>query len=98
MAHRIVIEQGAEMKTRDGVTLRADVIRPDITAPVPAIVCRTPYDKSVRVSSFTHLGAIDAAAAGFAVVFQDIRGRFESDGAWSLMGWDTVEQDDGYDC
>ncbi|HEX3793840.1 MAG TPA: CocE/NonD family hydrolase [Acidimicrobiales bacterium] len=86
------------MKTRDGVVLRADIIRPETSEPVPAIVSRTPYDKGIRLGSFAHLNALDAAKAGFAVVYQDIRGRFASEGEWSLMGWDSVEQDDGFDC
>ncbi len=86
------------MKTRDGTILRSDIIRPELSEPVPALVCRTPYDKDIRLGSFAHLSALDAAKAGFAVVYQDIRGRFASEGEWSLMGWDKVEQDDGFDC
>ena len=40
-----------EMKTRDGVVLRADVVRPDISAKVPVILARTPYNKSVQFNS-----------------------------------------------
>jgi putative CocE/NonD family hydrolase len=98
MAIPIQLDRDVEMTTRDGVVLRADIIRPVIPEPVPAIVCRTPYDKGIRLGSFGHLNALDAAKAGFAVVYQDIRGRFASEGEWSLMGWDSVEQHDGFDC
>jgi uncharacterized protein len=98
VAYPIRLDCDVEMKARDGVVLRADIIRPEIPGPVPAIVCRTPYDKGIRIASFAHLNALDAAKAGFAVVYQDIRGRFASEGEWSLMGWDSVEQDDGFDC
>jgi uncharacterized protein len=98
VSHPIRIERDVEMKTRDGVVLRANIVYPEGSDPAPAIVCRTPYDKNIRLASFAHLGALDAANAGFAVVFQDIRGRFASEGEWSLMGWDAVEQNDGYDC
>lgn len=66
----------------DGVTLRADVYRPDGDEPVPAIVNRTPYDRSF---SMTPLAALDpevAVAAGFALVCQDVRGQFGSDGTF----------------
>ncbi|MBV9664110.1 MAG: CocE/NonD family hydrolase [Actinobacteria bacterium] len=98
MPDAIRIERDVEMKARDGVILRADIVRPERPDRVPAIVCRTPYDKALRLASYAHLRAFDAAANGFAVVFQDIRGRFASDGDWALMGWDQVERADGYDC
>ena len=97
MPHAIRIERDVAMETRDGTVLRADVVRPETPKPVPALVCRTPYDKSLRLGTFGHVRALDAASAGFAVVFQDIRGRFASEGRWEAMAWDTVERDDGYD-
>lgn len=94
--HRVVIEHDLEMKTRDGVTLRADVFRPDIPGPVPAILCRTPYDKSLRSYINAYLPAVVAAEAGFAYVCQDLRGRFASEGEWIPFSAE-VEQPDGYD-
>lgn len=98
LAPSIRIDRDVEMKTRDGVVLRADVVRPDVPEPVPVLVNRTPYDKNLRINSYAHLRPLDAAKAGFAVVFQDIRGRFASEGEWTVMGWDDVEQRDGCDC
>ncbi|MGH7805962.1 MAG: CocE/NonD family hydrolase, partial [Candidatus Binatia bacterium] len=93
----IRLERDVEMRTRDGVVLRADVMRPETEERVPALLCRTPYDKRLRLSAYAHLRAIDAAAAGFAVVFQDVRGRFASDGEWAVMDWGGVERRDGRD-
>jgi len=79
---------------RDGVVLKADVYRPDTAAPVPVIVNRTPYN---RANAMIPSAAIDperAVAAGFAVVCQDIRGRFASEGRFYPF---ATEREDGYD-
>ncbi len=43
----IKIEVNIPAKMRDGTTLYADVYRPDDSGRYPAILARTPYDKSV---------------------------------------------------
>jgi len=73
------------MKRRDGTVLRADVYRPDISAKVPAIVKRTPYDKSNRGPGL--VSPIEAAAAGVAYVGQDVRGQCRSEGEWNAVDW-----------
>lgn len=79
---------------RDGVRLSADVWRPATNLPVPVLICRTPYGKQMVAL----MAAPDLlAASGFAVVLQDCRGRFESEGEWTYVhsevadGYDTVE-------
>lgn len=74
---------------RDGTILRADVYRPDGEGPFPAVVQRTPYDKS----NFARLGQL-FAARGFLTVIQDVRGQFASDGRFEP--W-IHEGEDGYD-
>ena len=77
---------------RDGVTLYADVYRPDVAEPFPALLQRTPYDKSQgRTGS---LDVIRAASHGYAVVVQDTRGRYTSEGEFYPF---LDEPDDGYD-
>lgn len=85
------------MPMRDGVVLRADVYRPDGGAAVPAIVNRTPYD---RTSPLIQLAAIEpdrVVDAGLALVCQDVRGRFASEGDFYTFAddgrdsFDTVE-------
>jgi uncharacterized protein len=82
---------------RDGVVLRADVYLPEASGPVPAIVNRTPYDRS---SPLVQLAAIEperVGDAGFALVCQDVRGRFGSEGSFYTFfsdgedTFDTVE-------
>jgi len=85
-----------EMKTRDGVILRADVYRPEIDDPLPAIVLRTPYDKSLAYSRFDGFGAVFAARNGYAFVIQDVRGRWASEGEYQPIS--KIEGPDGYDC
>ena len=81
---------------RDGVTLYADIYLPDGDGPFPTILQRTPYDKTSALSA-TMLDPIRSAKAGFAVVIQDTRGRFASEGEFYAFrdeindGYDTVE-------
>ncbi len=83
------------MTTRDGVTLRADVYRPEGAARHPVLLSRLPYDKGLR----RRPGDIDVFVEhGYVVIFQDTRGRFASDGEefYPLVheardGYDAVE-------
>lgn len=84
------------MPMRDGTLLRADVYRLDDVDKHPAILFRTPYDKSLGVNN-DFLNVIEAAHAGYALVIQDVRGRFASDGEWKRESMFTVEGPDGYD-
>src|ERR1039458_2044556 len=88
-APQIVVEKNVAMKTRDGVTLRADVYRPAAEGSYPVLLTRTPYNKD-NTASFGQKGA----ARGFIVVAQDVRGRFTSEGEWYPF---KHESDDGYD-
>ena len=86
------IDKNVPMTTRDGVTLRADVYRPDGTGRFPVLLSRLPYDKSLR----RRPGDIDVfVERGYVVIMQDTRGRFASDGDeyYPL----NCEGQDGYD-
>ncbi len=61
---------------RDGVRLATDVYLPDGEPPFPVILIRTPYGKD----SLKTIGE-EGARRGYAVVIQDTRGRFASEGA-----------------
>src|SRR5450631_2385302 len=82
------------MKTRDGVTLHADIYRPRADGTFPVILMRTPYDKSV---SWAAAPAYQIATHGYVVIVQDVRGRYTSEGEWYPFrhevadGYDTVE-------
>jgi putative CocE/NonD family hydrolase len=93
---------------RDGVRLATDVylpagFRPGIDAPLPTILERTPYGKREVSRSEINRGEPAArrgdvaayfVARGFAVVFQDCRGRHASEGEFTKY---LSEGPDGYD-
>ncbi len=89
----VKVEQGVPVKMRDGITLRADIYRPDSDAKFPVLLQRTPYNKFGWGMDFAH----KAAASGYLVVLQDVRGRYTSEGEWTPFvheaedGFDTVE-------
>lgn len=90
-------ELNVEIPMRDNVVLRADIMRPDDDGPHPALLIRTPYSKdspSTRCEDSAY--PTEFAKAGYAVVVQDTRGRFCSDGEWGVLDW-TLEGPDGYD-
>src|SRR6266852_238553 len=90
--HEVTVERNVTAKMRDGVTLRADIYRPKGEGKYPVLLVRTPYDKRNE----TNFG-LKAAARGYVVIAQDVRGRFESEGEWYTFknepqdGYDTVE-------
>jgi putative CocE/NonD family hydrolase len=75
---------------RDGVSLSADVYLPATTqGPFPVILWRTPYDNNVLMDH-----GFWWAQHGYALVSQDVRGRYDSGGDW--VPWEN-ETEDGYD-
>jgi putative CocE/NonD family hydrolase len=94
-SYEITIEQGVETKMRDGVILKSDIYRPRADGQFPVLLERTPYDKNGDVGSDSF--ASKAAAKGYVVIVQDVRGRYSSEGEWypflheSNDGYDTIE-------
>ena len=86
------VETSVGVKLRDGVTLLADVYRPDAEGRYPTLVQRTPYDRKGGT-----MDAMFLAGRGYAVVLQDTRGRFGSEGEFypfrheAQDGYDTIE-------
>jgi len=80
---------------RDGVVLRADILRPKTEGRVPVLVYRTPYGKENALKEYTTFR--HAVERGYAVVVQDVRGRYASDGEFRPYqnegrdGYDTIE-------
>ena len=85
----VVVERGVTANMRDGVTLRADIYRPRSEGKFPVLLQRTPYDKQNSMAF-----GMKAAAKGYVVVIQDVRGRYTSDGDWYVF---KHESEDGYD-
>ena len=90
--YEVTVERNVAAKMRDGITLRADIYRPKADGKFPVLLVRTPYDKTNSMGF-----GLRAAARGYVVVEQDVRGRFQSEGDWypfkneSRDGYDTVE-------
>lgn len=90
--YSVTYERNVKIVMRDGVTLRADIYRPNADGKFPVLLQRTPYNKDNGVEF-----GIKAASRGYVVIFQDVRGRYASDGEWYTFkneandGYDTVE-------
>lgn len=96
------------VRMRDGVRLATDVhlpagYRPGLDAPLPVILERTPYGKAEVSRSEQIDGRLGVprpevaryfTAHGFAVVFQDCRGRYGSEGQFTKY---LSEGPDGFD-
>lgn len=80
---------------RDGVVLRADIVLPSASGRFPTLVYRTPYGKQFVLKEGST--SEKAVARGYAIVIQDVRGRYASDGDFSPYqneghdGYDTIE-------
>jgi uncharacterized protein len=100
----MIIERDIMVRARDGVRLATDIYRPDGAGPFPVILERTPYDKTA--ASRSEITADDETPrsreavaayfvdAGYAVAFQDCRGRYRSEGGFTKY---LSEAPDGYD-
>lgn len=90
-SYNVVVEKNLPMRTRDGLTLYADVYRPDGGGKFPVLVVRTPYDKSSEMA-LTEKDYFPRR--GYVVVVQDTRGRYSSEGDFTPF---ENEGTDGYD-
>jgi uncharacterized protein len=90
----IRIERHKPVRMSDGVILYADVYLPAATGKYPTLVTRTPY--GVQRDGM-HETVVRFAQHGYAVVVQDVRGRYESEGKWEPFrdegrdGYETIE-------
>jgi putative CocE/NonD family hydrolase len=105
----MVLESDVGVKTRDGVRLATDIYRPArngkaVAGRFPVIMERTPYGRNV--ASFRDITATDKTprsradvarvyvSRGYVVIFQDCRGRYDSEGEFIKY---LSEGADGYD-
>ena len=87
--YAVTYERDTAVVMRDGIKLYADVFRPDAAGKFPVLLQRTPYDKNHG----TEFG-LKAAAQGYVVIIEDVRGRYASEGEWYPF---KNEMNDGYD-
>ena len=87
-----VLLEDVMVDMRDGVRLATDIYLPATGEAYPVILSRTPYSKNAEW--ITVIGPY-YARRGYAVVIQDTRGRYQSEGIWHMLNDDGR---DGYDC
>ena len=98
--YSIVQEFNQSAKMRDGVTLLADVYRPDAQGRFPALVAASPYPRQIQ-NSGAPMGFVEAGATDFWVprgyvhVIANLRGTNGSGGTFGLH--DSAECLDVYD-
>lgn len=105
----LIIERNVMVPMRDGVALATDIYRPrpdpdHAARAVPVILERTPYGKHLDSRTEREPGshgpqsreeiAARFVAEGYAVVYQDCRGRYHSGGVFTKY---LSDADDGYD-
>ncbi len=71
---------------RDGVRLHAVILRPaDQKGPLPVILERTPYGADEVTSDWLNQSMPELAQSGYIFVYEDIRGRYGSEGKFVMM-------------
>jgi uncharacterized protein len=99
------IDRDVMIPARDGIGLATDIYKPDGDGPWPVLMERTPYGKHLASRSEITLAEPDRAMSraefarpftdsGYAVVLQDKRGRYGSEGRYRKYLGDA---EDGYD-
>ncbi len=89
----LIVERDIIVSLRDGVGLATDVYRPAGSGPFPVLLERTPYNKSASSRS-ERTAAVSAPRSraevaayfvrhGYAAVYQDCRGRYNSGGRFT---------------
>ena len=91
---QLTIEKHLQVPMRDGVLLATDVYRPAGVGPFPVVMMRLPYNKEQPVLLFLAGDILRVAQAGYAVVVQDCRGTWASEGEFSPY---FQEAEDGAD-
>jgi putative CocE/NonD family hydrolase len=89
-----ISEKKVMVPMRDGVRLATDIYRPKgVEADLPTIFVRTPYNFN-KPEKYTLRIVTGFVSKGYAVVVQNERGKFFSEGEWEILGFPRT---DGYD-
>jgi putative CocE/NonD family hydrolase len=92
--HEVVVYRDVRVPVRDGTRQALDLYLPaeggrPLPGKHPTLLARTPYNKDGMVAEARWF-----AARGYAVVINDVRGRYASEGDWRML---VDDPDDGYD-
>jgi uncharacterized protein len=90
----VIVEKDVRVPVRDGTRLVLDLYLPaqdgkPLPGKHPTLLARTPYNKNGSTAEARWF-----AARGYAVVVNDVRGRYASEGRWRML---VDDPDDGYD-
>jgi putative CocE/NonD family hydrolase len=85
------MDHNVQVKMRDGVFLSTDIYLPDAPGKFPTLLWRTPYSNNTAA---TVEQCRWHASRGYAVVHQDVRGKYDSGGEFVHF---RDEASDGYD-
>lgn len=93
---KIISDKNIMAPMRDGVRLAANVMRPDSSTPVPAILLRTPYGKDNDQGQSVGFAPdiMKYVEAGYAAVIQDTRGTFGSEGEFGNFADEVCDGED----
>ncbi|MFN7939520.1 MAG: CocE/NonD family hydrolase [Bryobacteraceae bacterium] len=80
----------ASVPMRDGVRLAANVFRPAASGRFPVVLIRTPYGKGKELPRHFRIFVEN----GYAVVMQDVRGRYDSDGEFDPLRQEVRDGED----
>jgi putative CocE/NonD family hydrolase len=86
----ISITRNVSVPMRDGVVLNADIYRPEAPSPLPVLLLRIPYNKTVA-QGYVYANPVWYARHGYIVVIQDCRGRYESGGEFEPLVSEAVD-------
>lgn len=87
--YREYVRQDVMIPVRDGAKLHAAILRPKVAdpakdAPLPFLMQRTPYGVDEYTSARINNDKPELASSGYIFVFQDIRGRYRSEGTFVM--------------
>jgi putative CocE/NonD family hydrolase len=90
----VVVRKDVLVSVRDGARLALDIYLPGrngepLPGKHPTLLARTPYDKNGLAADARWF-----AGRGYAVVLNDVRGRYASEGAWRML---LDDPNDGFD-
>jgi len=80
---------GIAVPMRDGVRLSANIFRPEELGRYPTILLRTPYGKGHSIARYQ-----DFVEHGYAVMIEDVRGRYASEGVFRPLEQEPADGDD----
>jgi uncharacterized protein len=92
----ILIDKNIMVPMRDGVRLATDVYRLADAASTPVLMARTPYNKEGIIAGSESFDVMRAVQAGYAVVVQDVRGRYASEGEFNPQIQETADGVDAF--